>query len=201
MSGRRSSSFGENPSSKQRQWLHYCQHLHKVENMYATFLVVSTTDDISSIKLPSFSEIWKANRGGGHRARESPFQMGSGAGTNGCGPDSPSLWKSFGDERGGFLPSTTPWVGPQFTESYHRLSFVFFRWIIIVIAPFHKAANQWPRVNGVKHSGFRVALPQRTLQRRSSGTGVQGKHLLEGDTWEKENLCHLRADLWSNSSL
>ena len=137
---------------------------HKVENMYATFLVVSTTDDISSIKLPSFSEIWKANRGGGHRARESPFQMGSGAGTNGCGPDSdsPSLWKSFGDERGGFLPPTTPWVGPQFTESYHRLSFVFFRWIIIVIAPFHKAANQWPRVNGVKHSGFRVALPQHT---------------------------------------
>ena len=125
------------------------------------FLVVSATDDISSIKLPSFSEIWKANRGGGHRARESPFQMGSGAGTNGCGPDSdsPSLWKSFGDERGGFLPPTTPWVGPQFTESYHRLSFVFFRWIIIVIAPFHKAANQWPRVNGVKHSGFRVALP------------------------------------------
>ena len=44
MSGRRSSSFGENPSSKQRQWLHYCQHLHKVENMYATFLVVTTPD-------------------------------------------------------------------------------------------------------------------------------------------------------------
>ena len=87
--------------------------------------------------------------------------MGSGADTNGCGLCRPLSLKEveFWDERGGFLLDlpTTPWVDPQFTESYQRLGFVFFRWIIIVIALFHKAANQWPRVNGVKHSGFRVA--------------------------------------------
>ena len=114
---------------------------------------------MTSLRLASLLKSWKAKRGW----CESPFQMGSGADTNGCGLCRPWKSLSFGDERGGFLrPLPTPWVEPQFTESYQRFSFVFFRWIIIVIAPFHKAANQWPRVNGVKHSGFRVALPQHT---------------------------------------
>ena len=118
----------------------------------------------TSLRLASLLKSWKAKRG----LCESPFQMGSGADTNGCGLCRPLSLKEveFWDERGGFLLDlpTTPWVDPQFTESYQRLGFVFFRWIIIVIALFHKAANQWPRVNGVKHSGFRVALAQHTLR-------------------------------------
>ena len=190
MSDRSSSSFGENPSRANNGRISWTP---------AVWLRPLVGDDLPR-QLPV---CWKAEK-----QREAAVRVTVSNGIWGGhewvwalpAPEPERVWV-LGMKGVAFCPRPTPWVEPQFTESYQRFSFVFFGWIIIVIAPFHKAANQWPRVNGVKHSGFRVALPQRTLQRRSSGTGVQGKHLLEGDTWEKENLCHLRADLWSNSSL
>ena len=137
-------------------------------------------------------------------------------------PEPERVWV-LGMKEVAFCPLPTPWVEPQFTESYQRFSFVFFRWIIIVIALFHKAANQWPRVNGVKHSGFRVAstLYTAVLLQLQCWTFIQFpycrysaddcniialyrlrcRHLLlqeRGGTRGKWEKCHLRRKLGSS---